>query len=73
VLESGRGIGESLGNHQPLERAVAGPECGFCLVSLGYSDEMVGVPEVDFRVDASLAGCIEEVRNEREGIAILLR
>jgi len=72
VLEGRRGIGESLGNHQPLERAIASSECGLCLVSLGYSDEMVGVSEVDFRVDASLAGRIKEVRNEREGIAILL-
>jgi len=33
---------------------------------------MVGVSEVDFHVDTSLAGGIEEVGDEQEGIAILL-
>jgi len=39
----------------------------------GYSDEMVGMSEVDFRVDVSFTGRIKEVGNEQKGIAILLR
>ena len=44
-------------------------ECGFSLVSLGYSDSVL---EINFWVDASLAGCIRKIRDEWEWIEILL-
>ena len=34
---------------------------------------MIGVSEVDFRVDAGFAGCVEEIGDKWEGITILLR
>ena len=38
ILEHGRSIGETFGDDQPFEQAVARPEGGLCLVSLGYPD-----------------------------------
>ena len=68
----GAGIGKSLKNHQPLKQAIASLECGFSLISLGYSDQMVSVLDINFCVDVSPGGCIKEVGDEWEWIAILL-
>jgi len=60
-LESGRSVGETFGDNQPFERAIACPKRGFSLVFLSYVDQMIGMLEVDFHVDAGFAGCIEEI------------
>ena len=72
-LERGGSVGETFGDNQPFERAIARPKRGFSLVSLSYADQMIGVSEVDFRVDAGFAGCVEEIGDKWERITILLR
>ena len=48
VLESSGCIGESRRHYVPFEGAIASPESCLPFVALSDSDQMVGVPEVDF-------------------------
>ena len=48
ALESGGCVGESERHYAPFERAIAIPESCFPFVALSDSDQMVGMPEVDF-------------------------
>ena len=49
-----------------------GPKGSFPLVTFGHSDEVIHMPQIDFRIDASLPGSIEEVSDQRKRIPILL-
>ena len=53
-LETSWGVGEPLGHHQPLKGPISGPESGFSFVTIGDTDEMVGMSQVDFGVDSHL-------------------
>ena len=57
-LEPRRGIGESLGHHQPLERPIPGPESGLPFVAISDVDEVVGMSQVDLGIDPGLARSI---------------
>ena len=48
VLESSGCIGESKRHYTPFEGAIASPESCLPFVTLSDSDQMVGVPEVNF-------------------------
>ena len=48
ALESGGCIGESERHYVPFEGAIASPESHLPFVALLDSDQMVGVPEVNF-------------------------
>ena len=51
-------VGEPLGQHQPLERPIPGPEGGFPFIAIGDADEVVGMSQVDFGVDPGLSRSI---------------
>ena len=48
VLESSGCVGESKRHHAPFEGAVVSPESCLPFIALSDSDQMVGVPEVNF-------------------------
>jgi lipoprotein-anchoring transpeptidase ErfK/SrfK len=58
-------LGESLDHTARSER-------GFPFVTFGDTNEMKGMSEINFGVDASFPRSIEEVRNERKWISVLL-
>ena len=57
-LETHRGVGEPLGHHKPLERPVLGLEGGFPFITIGDTDEVVGLSQVNLGVDSCLAQSI---------------
>ena len=57
-LESGRGVHEPFGHHEPLERPVLGPERGFPFVAIGDMDEVISVSQVNLGIDSHLVGCV---------------
>ena len=65
ALESSRCVGESERHYMPFEGAVASPESCLPYIALLYSDQMVGVLEVDFQIDFGLVQAVEEVSNAR--------
>jgi hypothetical protein len=71
ALESGGSIRKSEGHDQPPIGAIASVECGLPFVSIGDPDEMISMAKVDLGVYPGPARSIQEVRNEREWIAIL--
>ena len=62
-LETCWDISESLRHHKPLERPVLGPEGGFPFVTIGNTDEVVGMSQVDLGVDLCLVWGIQKVVN----------
>ena len=48
ALESGRCVGESKRHYVPFEGAIVSPESHLPFIALSDSDQMVGMPEVDF-------------------------
>ena len=54
-LETHWGIGEPLGHYKPLQRPVLGLEGGFPFVTIGNTDKVVGMSQVDLGVDLCLA------------------
>ena len=65
VLESGGCIGESERHYTPFEGAVVSLESHLPCVVLLDLDQMVGMPEVDFRIDIGLVWAVKEVGNAR--------
>ena len=65
ALESSRCIGESERHYVPFEGAIVGPESRLPFVALSDLDQMVGMPEVDFRIDFGLVRAVKEVGNAR--------
>ena len=49
-----------------------GPKGSFPLVTFGHSDKVICMPQVDFHINVSLPGSIEEVSNQWKQIPILL-
>ena len=65
VLESGGCVGESERHYMPFEGAVASPESHLPFVTLLDLEQMVGLPEVNFRIDFGLVWAVEEVGKVR--------
>ena len=63
VLESGGCIGESKRHYVPFKGAIVSLESHLPFIALSDSDQMVGMPEVDFHF--SLAWAVKEVSNAR--------
>ena len=72
MLECGRSVSKSEWHNEPFKGAVTCPECGLPFVTIGDSDEVVGVSEVNSRVDAGFAGGGKKVGNERQRVAVFL-
>jgi hypothetical protein len=45
----------------------------FVFVTGGNSEQVIGVPEIQFGVNTCLSRCIEEIHDQRKRITILLR
>ena len=73
TLESGGSVRKSEGHYEPFEGSVFCAERGFPLVAFRDADQMVSVSEVNFCIDTSFTGTVEEIGNERKRIAILFR
>ena len=65
ALESGGCIGESERQYMPFEGAIASPESCLPFITLLDSDQMIGMPEVDFQIDFGLVQAVKEVSNAR--------
>ena len=71
ALKRCRRIGKSERHYRPFVGSIAGPKGRFPLISGSNPDKVIGVPEIDFAVDSSLAGAVEEVGDEGERVTIL--
>ena len=71
TLESSRGIGEAKWHHHPLKKTIACLKRSFPFITVGDLDQMVSMSEVDFDIDASLAGAVQEVGDQGKGILVL--
>ena len=65
MLKSSGRVHKSEGHDAPFEGAVEGVESSFPFIALSDSDQMVGVPEVNFQIDFGLARAVKEVSNVR--------
>ena len=59
ALKSGWSIGEALGYNAPLVGSIASTKGSLGLVALGNPKKVVGVPKVEFGIDASPARRVE--------------
>ena len=57
---------------QPFERAVVHVECCFLFISISYSEEVVSMSKINLRINASPAGSIKEIRDERKWVVVFL-
>ena len=71
-LESSRSVRESFGYDIPLVGSISGVECGFPLVAVCDSYEMVRMAKIELGVDASLTRGIEQVGDKGKWITVLL-
>ena len=51
---------------------ILGTESHLPFISFGNADQIVSTPEVDFGEDVSCAQVVEKVRNQWEGVPILV-
>ena len=65
ALESSKCVSESERHYTPFEGAIVSPESHLPFVTLLDSDQMVGMPKVDFRIDFGLVQAVKEVCNAR--------
>src|SRR5438034_9137310 len=72
VLECCWRVCQSKRHYPPLERPISGSECSFPLVACGDADQVVGMVEIYFGIDACLSGCIKKVGGERKWVSVLL-
>src|SRR6266481_6064959 len=71
-LKSCGSISKSFRHYQPLKGPILGPECGLPLVSSSDANQVVHVPKVNFSVDLCFSWCIQQIRDQRKRVAILL-
>ena len=71
TLEGRRGVGQPERHNQPFEGAVASAECGLPFISIGDADKMISMAKINLGIDSGTARSVQEIRNERERIAIL--
>jgi hypothetical protein len=71
-LKGCQSIGETLGDHTPLEGAIASTEGSLPFVAFSDSDKMIRVSEIDLGVDTTFLGGVEEILDERKWISIFL-
>ena len=72
ALEGSRCISKSKRHDKPFKRTIVSAESSLPFIAFSNMNEVISVAEVDLGVDTSLARSIEEVRNERKGIAVFL-
>ena len=72
MLECGRSVSKSEWHDEPFKGAITCLECSLPFVTIGDSDEVVGVSEVNSGVDVGFAGSGEKVGNERQRVAVFL-
>jgi hypothetical protein len=71
ALESSGGVGQSEWHNKPLKQAIAGAESCFPFISFSYSDKVIGVLKVDFRVDTRFTRAIKKIGDQGEWITVL--
>ena len=71
-LESRGSICQAEGHDIPLEGTIPSAERGFPFITFCNADQVVRMVEINLRVDLDLARGIEEVRYEREWVAVFL-
>jgi hypothetical protein len=72
ALKSGRSVSESFWYNPELIGAITSAKSGFGFVTRCDPEKMIGVPEVEFRVDPCLPRRIQEIRNQRKQIFVFL-
>ena len=71
-LKCSRGVGESKRHQKPLKGFISCMERGLPLIALRETYQVISMTEVDLSVDTSFARGMEEVRNERQEVSVLL-
>lgn len=69
-MKCGRGVSKSKGNNKEFEEAIVGTEGHFPFVTLFDTNEVVGVPKVNFGDDFSFLDAGQGFVNQGEGVAI---
>ena len=71
-LEGRWSIGQSEWHNKPFKGTIAGVECGLPFVTFRNADKIIGIAEIYSCVEAGLARSCQEVRDERQWIAVFL-
>ena len=72
TLEGCRSIGETKRHDEPLKGTIASMESGLPFITFSNADKVISMSEIKGSIDTCFASSIEEVRDERKRIAVLL-